>query len=73
MRELFRQEYATNVFGTAAVSDAMLPLLEKSHFPRIVNVSSTLGSIEFQLTPGTGYPVEFLMVCILHSLLLGYR
>jgi hypothetical protein len=61
---MFEKEYEINVFGTAALSEAMLPLLEKSYFPRIANVSSTLGSIEFQLTPDTGFPVEFLMVRI---------
>lgn len=37
--------------------EAFLPLLEKSTFPRIVNVTSSLGSISFQLTP-TVFPVD---------------
>jgi NAD(P)-dependent dehydrogenase (short-subunit alcohol dehydrogenase family) len=37
--------YTTNVFGVASLIEAALPLLEKSSFPRIVNVSSGLGSI----------------------------
>ena len=57
-REIFRQTYEVNVFGVAATFDAFLPLLEKSSFPRVVNVSSSMGSISFQLTPDTGYPVE---------------
>jgi NAD(P)-dependent dehydrogenase (short-subunit alcohol dehydrogenase family) len=41
MRELF----ATNVFGLVAVTQAFLPLLEASRAARIVNVSSSLGSL----------------------------
>jgi NAD(P)-dependent dehydrogenase (short-subunit alcohol dehydrogenase family) len=67
------QTYEVNVFGAGTVSEAFLPLLEKSEFPRIVNVSSSLGSINFQLTPDTGYPVEYLMVRIptLHFFAVG--
>ncbi|MCU1684105.1 MAG: dehydrogenase [Amycolatopsis sp.] len=43
--EVLRQTYETNVFGVAAVTNAFLPLLRKSASPRIVNVSSALGSI----------------------------
>ena len=35
----------TNFFGTLAVMQAMLPLLRKSTAARIVNLSSTLGSL----------------------------
>jgi NAD(P)-dependent dehydrogenase (short-subunit alcohol dehydrogenase family) len=44
-RELLRKTYETNVFGVAATINAFVPLLEKAAFPRIVNVSSTLGSL----------------------------
>jgi len=37
--------YNVNVFGAAAATEAFKPLLEKSDFPRIVNVSSGGGSI----------------------------
>jgi len=40
-----RRVYEVNVFGVIAVTQAMLPLLKKSERGRIVNVSSTLGSI----------------------------
>jgi NAD(P)-dependent dehydrogenase (short-subunit alcohol dehydrogenase family) len=40
-----RAVYATNVLGPIAVTQAMLPLLRKSEDGRIVNVSSTLGSL----------------------------
>jgi NAD(P)-dependent dehydrogenase (short-subunit alcohol dehydrogenase family) len=40
-----RTVYETNVFGVIAVTQAMLPLLERSAAGRIVNISSTLGSL----------------------------
>ena len=55
-RERLRATFDVNVFGAAALVEALLPLLEKSSFPRIVNVSSTLGSITKALSPGYGYP-----------------
>lgn len=40
-----REVYETNVFGPMAMTQAMLPLLRKSKHGRIVNVSSSLGSM----------------------------
>lgn len=40
-----RRIYDVNVFGVMAITQAMLPLLAKSPRGRIVNVSSTLGSL----------------------------
>jgi NAD(P)-dependent dehydrogenase (short-subunit alcohol dehydrogenase family) len=40
-----RTVYETNVFGVAAVTNAMLPLLRRAPAARIVNVSSEVGSI----------------------------
>lgn len=40
-----RTVFETNVFGVIAVTQAMLPLLERSAAGRIVNISSTLGSL----------------------------
>ena len=42
----------TNVFGVVRVTNAMLPLLRRSASPRIVNVSSSVGSLTLQTTPG---------------------
>jgi NAD(P)-dependent dehydrogenase (short-subunit alcohol dehydrogenase family) len=47
MRELF----ATNVFGLVAVTQAFLPLLEKAPAARIVNVSTSLGSLRLAADP----------------------
>lgn len=42
----------TNVLGVIRVTNAMLPLLRRSPSPRIVNMSSTVGSLARQTTPG---------------------
>jgi NAD(P)-dependent dehydrogenase (short-subunit alcohol dehydrogenase family) len=62
-RELYEDTFRVNVFGAAELSEALLPLLEKAEFPRIINLTSTLGSIAFQLTPDTGFPIEATTVC----------
>lgn len=49
--EDLRRTYDTNVFGAAAVINAFLPLLRKSASPRIVNVSSAMGSIALIADP----------------------
>lgn len=43
--EALRAVFETNLFGTLAVTQALLPLLRKSSSGRIVNVSSELGSL----------------------------
>jgi len=40
-----RETFETNTFGAAIVTETFKPLLEKSKDPRLVNVSSDLGSI----------------------------
>lgn len=51
--ELWRQTFETNVFGLIATTEAFLPLLRKSKSGRVVNLSSILGSITYQATPGS--------------------
>jgi NAD(P)-dependent dehydrogenase (short-subunit alcohol dehydrogenase family) len=62
-----RTVFETNLFGVIAVTEAMLPLLRRSSRARIVNVSSSTGSIGlmtdpehyFAQLPGVvGYPVS---------------
>jgi len=48
---MFEQTYATNVLGPVAVVEAFLPLIRKSPAGRIVNVSSTVGSLAHQTDP----------------------
>jgi NAD(P)-dependent dehydrogenase (short-subunit alcohol dehydrogenase family) len=42
----------TNVIGVIRVTNAMLPLLRRAPSPRIVNMSSRVGSLTLQTTPG---------------------
>jgi NAD(P)-dependent dehydrogenase (short-subunit alcohol dehydrogenase family) len=51
--DTWRQTFETNVFGVIATTEAFLPLLRKSEAGRIVNLSSILGSITYQATPGS--------------------
>src|SRR6202035_3971927 len=50
-----RVVWETNVFGVLAVYQAMLPLLRESSAARIVNVSSGVGSLADNATPGFAY------------------
>lgn len=52
---MFRETFATNVFGTVSVLEAFLPLLRKSEQGRIVNVSTTMGSLTDQSDPDSPY------------------
>ncbi|MEU8192871.1 SDR family NAD(P)-dependent oxidoreductase [Microbispora amethystogenes] len=47
-----RQAVETNVIGVIRVTNAMLPLLRRSASPRIVNMSSSVGSLTRQTTAG---------------------
>ena len=46
-----RAAVETNVLGVMRVTNAMLPMLRRSASPRIVNVSSTVGSLTRQSSP----------------------
>jgi NAD(P)-dependent dehydrogenase (short-subunit alcohol dehydrogenase family) len=52
---MFRETFATNVFGVVAVTEAFLPLLLAAGAGRVVNVSSTMGSLADQSDAGSGY------------------
>ncbi|MCG3749616.1 SDR family oxidoreductase [Amycolatopsis sp. Poz14] len=41
----------TNVFGVVRVTNAMLPLLRRAESPRIVNLSSNMGSLKLRTGP----------------------
>ena len=49
--EVLRTVLDTNVFGVVRVTNAMLPLLRRSDAPRIVNMSSNMGSLTLQTGP----------------------
>jgi NAD(P)-dependent dehydrogenase (short-subunit alcohol dehydrogenase family) len=49
--DVVRTVLDTNVFGVVRVTNAMLPLLRRAASPRIVNVSSNMGSLTLQTGP----------------------
>ncbi|MDQ1072790.1 NAD(P)-dependent dehydrogenase (short-subunit alcohol dehydrogenase family) [Streptomyces canus] len=49
--EVVRTVLDTNVLGVVRVTNAMLPLLSRANSPRIVNVSSSMGSLTRQTGP----------------------
>lgn len=49
--EQFKSTFDTNVFGVASVTKVFIELLRKSDQPRIVNVSSSVGSLTLQSDP----------------------
>jgi len=56
-----RRTFETNVFGAIRVILATLPLLRLSPSPRIVNVSSGLGSLGLATTEGSRYQAKPLL------------
>ena len=62
--EMVEQVMQTNYVGTVAVTQAMLPLLQKAGKAQIINVSSELGSVSLHNDPNWKYaPVKFLAYC----------
>ena len=51
--ENLRATFEANVFAVVALTTALLPALKKAAAARIVNVSSILGSVSLQATPGS--------------------
>jgi NAD(P)-dependent dehydrogenase (short-subunit alcohol dehydrogenase family) len=52
---MVRETFETNVFGTISVTNEFLALLRRSASGRIVNVSSTMGSLTDQTDPSSPY------------------
>ena len=48
-----KETFETNVFAVHALTLALLPALKKAPAARIVNLSSILGSLTYQATPGS--------------------
>lgn len=53
--DVFKEVYEVNVFGVIRVTQAFLDLLERSPGPRIVNVSSSQGSLTLHSDPTYKY------------------
>ncbi|MGW4394474.1 SDR family oxidoreductase [Amycolatopsis nivea] len=49
--DVLRTVLDTNVFGVVRVTNAMLPLLRRAGSPRIVNLSSNMGSLKLRTGP----------------------
>lgn len=59
-RDMFTKTFSTNVIGTACLTEAMLHLLRKSTLPRIVFVSSRMGSLKVSTDATTPwYPMDY--------------
>lgn len=54
-RDLFTRTLSTNVVGAACLTEACLPLLRKAEHPRVVFVSSCMGSITMSLDKTTAW------------------
>ncbi|HTK18049.1 MAG TPA: SDR family oxidoreductase [Mucilaginibacter sp.] len=52
---IFREVFETNLFGVVLVTQTFLDLLKKSDAPRIVNVTSGLGSLTLHNDPNWKY------------------
>ncbi|XXH00889.1 low affinity high capacity ammonium permease [Hypoxylon texense] len=55
VRQRFEQTFVPNLFGQVGVTEAMLSLLRKADTPRIVFVSSRLGSLANALDPNAPF------------------
>ncbi|HWI21044.1 MAG TPA: SDR family NAD(P)-dependent oxidoreductase [Baekduia sp.] len=53
--QLFRDTFETNVFGVISTTQEFLPLLRRSPSARVVNISSTMGSLTDQSDPASPY------------------
>ena len=53
--DILKETFDINFFGLIAVTQAMLPLIDKSDAGRIVNVSSSLGSLTLHQDPNFQY------------------
>ena len=51
--ENLRATFEANLFAVVALTNALLPMLKKAEAARVVNVSSILGSVSLQATPGS--------------------
>jgi len=49
--DVLRTVLDTNIFGVVRVTNALLPLLRRAPSPRIVNLSSTMGSLALRTGP----------------------
>jgi NAD(P)-dependent dehydrogenase (short-subunit alcohol dehydrogenase family) len=65
--EALQQTFETNVVGVFRVTKAMIPLLKKSKHGRIVNISSSLGSLTRSADPNGGLGVRNILLAYCSS------
>jgi NAD(P)-dependent dehydrogenase (short-subunit alcohol dehydrogenase family) len=65
--ETLQQTFDTNVFGVFRVTKAMIRLLKKSSHGRIVNISSSLGSLTRHTDPNYGVGVQNMLLAYCSS------
>jgi NAD(P)-dependent dehydrogenase (short-subunit alcohol dehydrogenase family) len=65
--EVLQQTFDVNVFGVFRVTKAMIPLLKKSKQGRIVNLSSSLGSLTRSADPNGGLGVRNILLAYCSS------
>ena len=65
--ETLQQTFDTNVFGVFRVTKAMIRLLRKSRHGRIVNISSSLGSLTRHTDPNYGVGVQNMLLAYCSS------
>jgi NAD(P)-dependent dehydrogenase (short-subunit alcohol dehydrogenase family) len=77
--DLYSQTFTTNIIGTATLTDALIPLLRKAKVspPRLIFLSSTMGSLEIsqdQSTPfySTDYKAYDASKAAVNMLMLNY-
>ena len=59
-RELFTESFSTNTIGAACLTEACLPLLHKSKLPRVLFVSSRMGSVSESTDKSTAwYKIDY--------------
>lgn len=57
--EILRTVFETNVIAPFQIVKGFLPLLRKAEHPRVVNVSSGLGSLHFHSQPDLPFPTNY--------------
>jgi NAD(P)-dependent dehydrogenase (short-subunit alcohol dehydrogenase family) len=66
--ETLQETFDTNVFGVFRVTKAMMRLLKKSRHGRIVNISSSLGSLTRHTNPNYGVGVQDMLLAYCSSI-----
>ena len=65
--ETLQETFDTNVFGVFRVTKALIRLLKKSRHGRIVNISSSLGSLTRHTNPNYGVGVQDMLLAYCSS------